>query len=272
MKKLLVILFIFSSGEVYSQTLQDSNYIKSLYNKGEKEYLSGNYSSAINKLSEFISIPAPVNDTTWWSDPGYQYMRMKNKAAEYLKNIYYSEKDYTKALFYHDVSTKNYHLIIPQCGNAFFDKQERDRLFVLKCYEGMNEYYNAMKVISGYVGSQQSKLADRFYKLAVKYIGSDSLKIELNRSLTDIKIKDMGNVLGEIFITFLDFDIGIGYMQYKFRFLGVNDTLRISDGTIVINVGRRERIEQTDEEIGEKLIKAREEFKKSNLYKLIMEN
>ncbi len=101
----------------YPEIRYDSTYLKSLFEKGEKAYLKKDYSKAKKRLIKFISIPSPVDDTTiWWSDPGYQYMRMKNKSCEYLKEISFEEKDFRNALYYYRLTKGIYKLMIPRCG------------------------------------------------------------------------------------------------------------------------------------------------------------
>lgn len=246
----------------------DSTYLKKLFVKGEKSYLKKDYLKAKKRLIEFISTPSPVNDTAQWKYPGYQYTRMKNKSCEYLKNIYFEEKDFRNALYYFGLEKGAYYLRVPRCGNDLFYENPNNANFISQCYEGLSEIDSALAVVSQYAGAALFNILNsRFVDLAVKKIGEDSLKSELVNALNDVYF------VNDFFaIRLLGYHIRILYYPpLMISDHNLKDSLFIEGRDTIHFAVPKKVIPYTEEQIEEEKIKVKEAFKQSEFYKLIME-
>lgn len=250
----------------HSLVKNDSTYFKKLFRQGEKAYIDKKYAAAKDKLIEFISVPCPVKDTLIWRDPGYRYILLKNQACGYLKQIYYSEKNFEAALIYNSLQSSIYNEVIIGCFWAVTEKRYALDNFGSKCHEELNEFTKAIDCIMQYWGFYDTR--ERFVQIAKKKVGLDSLRNELLTSVDSIFFA------GSFFkIKLLDYNLTVSYFPPNYvRPENKRPEIRVNGNDTEYIAVPNVMIPRTEEEIEQEKIKVKETFKQSDFYKLIMEN
>ncbi|RPI13796.1 MAG: hypothetical protein EHM58_17730 [Ignavibacteriae bacterium] len=270
--KYIILLLLFSL-PLHVQAIAASNYTDksdslefiTLFNKGQDAYDNKQFESAKNIFIETISKPIPSNDTDITKPlpfqlAGFEYLHMKKQAANILKQIYFEEKDFKLALYYHNLTTGIYKVNYFGCGLGLMSDAANSVLFKSKCFEELNQYDSAMSALV----SHMDYYSERFVDLAVMKVGIDSLKSEMIFALNNLKL--YGN---RFMLTLLGNEICVALFKMQTRV--INEYKYTNSNGDTVKVQAREDIPLTDKEKEIAIEKQKESFKNSKLYMLVME-
>lgn len=232
-------------------------HFNSSYEIGRAAYYNGKFQTAKSYLNEYISKNIPFDDTLNGLQNSYLFRELKNNACGILKNIYLKEGDYEKAIYFHDLQMSKYRLW-EFCGGSWIDnKYFKEDLFPIMVYEKKGDIHQALMKIKRYAGHRDNSINQIAVPLFYTLLQKKYTKEEIRSSMID--------GVRNAYPLFSNFVVSIN--GYELRILSPH----------IINYKMDEKFgfipySMTNDEFYEAHKKFPEDFEKSLLYKIIMEN